>query len=169
MDVLLCASSAATWWPTQGVEQLLSMVVSSQIVNMPVVVMCRFAELQQHIDELTQEKYELLRALGKQRQVTEQLSAENQGLTDDFNRQVGLQRIIHVWLPPRSGVRFDVGCHLSALGTFCKCIGGVEGLICMSVGVAHQAPHRFCVSPREVGPFMFKRMGCPMTRSSYSG
>lgn len=71
---------------------------------------CRFAELHQHIDELTQEKYELLRALGKQRQVTEQLSAETQGLADDFNRQVGL-RIFTAFprLPPCGSVHSMYG------------------------------------------------------------
>ena len=48
----------------------------------------RFAALQQHIDELTREKYELLRGMAGQRKVAETLEAENQAVMDDFNRQV---------------------------------------------------------------------------------
>ena len=44
--------------------------------------------LQQHIDELTQQKFELARGLEKQQQLAASLAAENQQLLDDFNRQV---------------------------------------------------------------------------------
>lgn len=47
-----------------------------------------FSALQQHIDELTQQKFELARGLEGQRKVAETLASENQALTDDFNRQV---------------------------------------------------------------------------------
>lgn len=50
--------------------------------------MCRFAALQQHIDDLTQEKYELMRGMAGQQRVAETLEAENQALTGDFNLQV---------------------------------------------------------------------------------
>eukprot|EP00884_Botryococcus_braunii_P021913 jgi/Botrbrau1/8405/Bobra.0237s0026.1 len=46
-----------------------------------------FSALQQYIDELTQEKFELLRALEVQRKLGETLASENQTLTEDFNRQ----------------------------------------------------------------------------------
>lgn len=48
----------------------------------------RFAALQQYIDELTQEKYELLRGMSGQRKVAETLEAQNQAIAEDFNRQV---------------------------------------------------------------------------------
>jgi hypothetical protein len=48
----------------------------------------KFAALQQYIDELTQEKFELLRGLEVQRKLAETLASENQTLTEDFNRQV---------------------------------------------------------------------------------
>ncbi|BDA49547.1 probable protein BLISTER at C-terminar half [Coccomyxa sp. Obi] len=47
----------------------------------------RFAALQQYIDELTQEKYELLRGMSGQRKVAETLEAQNQAIAEDFNRQ----------------------------------------------------------------------------------
>ena len=47
-----------------------------------------FSALQQHIDELTQQKFELARGLDGQRKVAETLAAENLALTEDFNRQV---------------------------------------------------------------------------------
>lgn len=47
-----------------------------------------FGELQQHIDELTQQKFELARAAEGQRRVAETLSSENEALTDSYNRQV---------------------------------------------------------------------------------
>ena len=47
----------------------------------------RFAALQQYIDELTQEKYELLRGMAGQRKVAETLEAQNQAIAEDFNRQ----------------------------------------------------------------------------------
>ena len=48
----------------------------------------QFATLQQHIDELTQQKFELARGLEQQQQLAASLAAENQQLLDDFNRQV---------------------------------------------------------------------------------
>lgn len=47
----------------------------------------KFAALQQYIDELTQEKYELLRGMSSQRKVAETLEAQNQAIAEDFNRQ----------------------------------------------------------------------------------
>ena len=47
----------------------------------------RFKALQQHIDELTQEKYELMRGLSTQRKVQESLEAESERFASDFNRQ----------------------------------------------------------------------------------
>jgi hypothetical protein len=48
----------------------------------------RFKALQQHIDELTREKYELIRGLAMQRKVQESLEAETERFANDFNRQV---------------------------------------------------------------------------------
>ncbi len=48
----------------------------------------RFKALQQHIDELTREKYELMRGLATQRKVQESLEAESERFAIDFNRQV---------------------------------------------------------------------------------
>ena len=53
-----------------------------------VLVCRRFKALQQHIDELTHEKYELIRGLAMQRKVQESLEAESERFADDFNRQV---------------------------------------------------------------------------------
>ena len=52
--------------------------------------MCRrrFKALQQHIDELTREKFDLIRGLQTQRKVQESLEAESERFTNDFNRQV---------------------------------------------------------------------------------
>lgn len=47
-----------------------------------------FSSLQRYIDELTQDKFELLRGLEVQRKLAETLAAENQALAEDFNRQV---------------------------------------------------------------------------------
>lgn len=47
-----------------------------------------FGTLQQHIDELTDQKFELARGLERQQQVAERLAAENQRLLDDYNHQV---------------------------------------------------------------------------------
>ncbi|KAK9817659.1 hypothetical protein WJX72_000276 [[Myrmecia] bisecta] len=46
-----------------------------------------FSTLQQYIDDLTQEKFELMRGLEQQRRLAETLAAENMALTEDFNRQ----------------------------------------------------------------------------------
>ena len=53
------------------------------------MLLCRrFKALQQHIDELTREKYELIRGLATQRKVQESLEAESERFATDFNRQV---------------------------------------------------------------------------------
>lgn len=62
-----------------------------------------FAALQQHIDDLTGERFALLRGLDGQRGVTEALTAENQALVEDFNRQVGARLLLHRQAPaPRA-------------------------------------------------------------------
>lgn len=47
-----------------------------------------FTQLQQHIDDLTKEKFELVRGLKEQQKMAAGLSEENLLLTEDFNRQV---------------------------------------------------------------------------------
>jgi len=47
-----------------------------------------FTQLQQHIDDLTKEKFELVRGLKEQQKMAGGLSEENLLLTEDFNRQV---------------------------------------------------------------------------------
>ena len=47
-----------------------------------------FAALQQHIDELTQQKFEAQRGIAAQQRVADELSEENKSLAEDFNRQV---------------------------------------------------------------------------------
>ena len=47
-----------------------------------------FTQLQQHIDDLTNEKFELVRGLKEQQKMAAGLSEENLLLTEDFNRQV---------------------------------------------------------------------------------
>ena len=49
-----------------------------------------FATLQHHIDELTDQKFELSRGLEKQQQMVADLATENQRLLDDYNQQVQL-------------------------------------------------------------------------------
>ncbi|KAF7837380.1 Protein BLISTER [Senna tora] len=46
-----------------------------------------FAALEQHIEDLTQEKYSLQRALEASRSLAESLAAENSSLTDNYNQQ----------------------------------------------------------------------------------
>lgn len=46
----------------------------------------RFTALQEHIDKLTEEKFELQRALETQGKVASSLSSENQDLTESYNR-----------------------------------------------------------------------------------
>lgn len=43
----------------------------------------------QHIEDLTQEKFSLQRALESSRVLAESLAAENSSLTDNYNQQVG--------------------------------------------------------------------------------
>lgn len=46
-----------------------------------------FTTLQQHIDELTQEKFELQRGMDTQGKLTQSLAQENQILAEQFNKQ----------------------------------------------------------------------------------
>ncbi|OMO97939.1 hypothetical protein CCACVL1_04408 [Corchorus capsularis] len=48
-----------------------------------------FAALEQHIEDLTQEKFSLQRALEASRALAESLAAENSSLTDSYNQQRG--------------------------------------------------------------------------------
>lgn len=43
----------------------------------------------QHIEDLTQEKFSLQRALEASRSLAESLATENSSLTDSYNQQVG--------------------------------------------------------------------------------
>ncbi|KAB5545164.1 hypothetical protein DKX38_013276 [Salix brachista] len=49
-----------------------------------------FSALEQHIEDLTQEKFSLQRALEASRALAESLAAENSSLTDSYNQQVTL-------------------------------------------------------------------------------
>ncbi|XP_038991764.1 protein BLISTER-like [Hibiscus syriacus] len=49
-----------------------------------------FAALEQHIEDLTQEKFSLQRALEASRTLAESLAAENSSLTDSYNQQRGV-------------------------------------------------------------------------------
>ncbi|GMJ01838.1 BLISTER, KOLD SENSITIV 1 [Hibiscus trionum] len=49
-----------------------------------------FAALEQHIEDLTQEKFSLQRALEASRALAESLAAENSSLTDSYNQQRGV-------------------------------------------------------------------------------
>ncbi|KAL3812394.1 hypothetical protein ACJIZ3_013662 [Penstemon smallii] len=49
-----------------------------------------FAALEQHIEDLTQEKFSFQRALEASRALTENLAAENSSMTDSFNQQGGV-------------------------------------------------------------------------------
>ena len=55
----------------------------------------RFRALQEHIDELTREKYELLRGLATQRKVQESLEEESERFASDFNRQASTEPAPH--------------------------------------------------------------------------
>ena len=48
----------------------------------------QFQVLQDHIDELTREKFELRRGLEQQQGIAAALASENQRLLDDYNQQV---------------------------------------------------------------------------------
>lgn len=56
--------------------------------------------LGQHIEDLTQEKFSLQRALDASRALAESLAAENSSLTDNYNQQVGSQNeiLVALWL-----------------------------------------------------------------------
>ncbi|KAK4266260.1 hypothetical protein QN277_027210 [Acacia crassicarpa] len=49
-----------------------------------------FAALEQHIEDLTQEKFSLQRALDSSRSLAESLAAENSSLTESYNQQRGV-------------------------------------------------------------------------------
>ncbi|KAJ6356325.1 hypothetical protein OIU78_004437 [Salix suchowensis] len=49
-----------------------------------------FSSLEQHIEDLTQEKFSLQRALEASRALAESLAAENSSLTDSYNQQRGV-------------------------------------------------------------------------------
>ena len=48
----------------------------------------------QHIEDLTQEKFSLQRALEASRVLAESLAAENSSLTDNYNQQVSLWSVV---------------------------------------------------------------------------
>lgn len=50
----------------------------------------------QHIEDLTQEKFSMQRALEASRALSESLAAENASLTDSYNQQVGSKNMIFV-------------------------------------------------------------------------
>lgn len=65
-----------------------------------------YLSFMQHIEDLTQEKFSLQRALEASRALAESLAAENSSLTDSYNQQVArpifvellLSSISNVWL-----------------------------------------------------------------------
>jgi hypothetical protein len=50
-----------------------------------------FLSLEQHIEDLTQEKFSLQRSLDKERAMAASLASENTALVEDFNNQVGIE------------------------------------------------------------------------------
>jgi hypothetical protein len=50
--------------------------------------------IMQHIEDLTQEKFSLQRALEASRVLAESLATENSSLTENYNNQVGLRVIV---------------------------------------------------------------------------
>jgi hypothetical protein len=63
------------------------MLVHIFIFVFPFVIM-------QHIEDLTQEKFSLQRALEASRVLAESLATENSSLTENYNNQVGLRAIV---------------------------------------------------------------------------
>jgi hypothetical protein len=63
------------------------MLVHIFIFVFPFVIM-------QHIEDLTQEKFSLQRALEASRVLAESLATENSSLTENYNNQVGLRVIV---------------------------------------------------------------------------
>lgn len=57
-----------------------------------------FSMLQQHIDDLTREKFELMRGLQEQQKLAAGLSDENLTITESFNRQVLFLTSVHLQL-----------------------------------------------------------------------
>lgn len=55
---------------------------------------CIFLVIMQHIEDLTQEKFSLQRALEASRALAESLAAENSSLTESYNQQVFLLYMI---------------------------------------------------------------------------
>ena len=52
------------------------------------ILLSLFYSIGQHIEDLTQEKFSLQRALEASRVLAESLAVENSSLTDSFNQQV---------------------------------------------------------------------------------
>lgn len=84
----------------------------------------RFAALQQHIDELTAEKYELLRGMAVQQKVTETLEAQNQAIAEDFNRHVRSPRILFCRTRCRLYIAWNVISRLGPAEVFAKVLCG---------------------------------------------
>jgi len=58
------------------------------------IYLCFSIFIMQHIEDLTQEKFSLQRALEASRVLAESLATENSSLTENYNHQVGLRIIV---------------------------------------------------------------------------
>lgn len=72
----------------------------------------QFTALQQHIDDLTKEKFELGRGLKEQQKMAASLAEENLLATEDFNRQVSqAQHQVEANTQLGTRIRFCQGLH----------------------------------------------------------
>ncbi|XP_021897004.1 protein BLISTER isoform X2 [Carica papaya] len=74
-----------------------------------------FAALEQHIEDLTQEKFSLQRALEASRALAESLAAENSSLTDSYNQQ---RSIVNQLKSDMEMLQEEIKAHLLELESF---------------------------------------------------
>ncbi|XVF65006.1 hypothetical protein PTKIN_Ptkin09bG0212000 [Pterospermum kingtungense] len=74
-----------------------------------------FAALEQHIEDLTQEKFSLQRALEASRTLAESLAAENSSLTDSYNQQ---RSIVNQLKSDMENLQEEINAQLAELESF---------------------------------------------------
>lgn len=85
--------------------------IGSVVVNSNML----YAYFLQHIEDLTQEKFSLQRALEASRALAESLAAENSTLTDSYNQQVYFHTSAFIQNCQKSKLsRLSIGKHMQA-------------------------------------------------------
>ena len=89
IDVFACCKHLSLYTP------LLNMNTHKYIYYVGLYIyLCFSIFIMQHIEDLTQEKFSLQRALEASRVLAESLATENSSLTENYNHQVGLRIIV---------------------------------------------------------------------------